>query len=190
LASKKSSPVMHVALLRGINVGKAKRIAMADLRELCTTLGYGNVQTLLNSGNVVFSAPRADAKAAAKIEKAIESEHGFTSRVVVVTESELDVIVRENPFEEAESNPSRFLVTVLYDGADRARVAALAKQDWGAERLGLGKHAVYAWCPGGILDSRMMVALGKILGDAGTSRNWATVTKLHAMMGGNSASDA
>ena len=173
---------MHVALLRGINVGKAKRIAMADLRELCTALGYGNVQTLLNSGNVVFSAPRADAKAAAKIEKAIEKQHGFTSRVVVVTADELDAIVEGNPFEEAESSPSRFLVTVLYDHADRARLAALAKQDWGSERLALGKHAVYSWCADGILESPSLVALNKVLGDAGTNRNWATIRKIQAMM--------
>ena len=182
MATKKSAPVMHVALLRGINVGKAKRIAMADLRELCTTLGYGSVQTLLNSGNVVFSAPRADAKAAAKIEKAIEAQHGFTSRVVVVTADQLDAIVEENPFEEAESNPSRFLVTVLYEHADRARLAALAKQDWGSERLALGKYAVYSWCADGILESPSLIALNKMLGDAGTNRNWATIKKIQAMM--------
>lgn len=190
MASTKSAPVMHAALLRGINVGKARRIAMADLRELCTTLGYRDVKTLLNSGNVIFSAPRADAKAAAKIEKAIESAHGFATRVVVVTAGELDAIVDENPFEEAETNPSRFLVTVLYDHADRARIAALAKQDWGAERLWLGKHAAYSWLPAGILDSRSLVALNKIVGDAGTNRNWATIKKLQAMMSGGSGPGA
>jgi uncharacterized protein (DUF1697 family) len=173
---------MHAALLRGINIGKAKRIAMADLRDLCTTLGYDNVKTLLNSGNVIFSAPRADAKAAAKIEKAIAASHGFTSRVVVVTADRLDAIIEENPIEESESNPSRFLVTVLYDHADRARLGALAKQDWKSERLALGKHAVYSWCPDGILESQSLLALNKVLGDAGTSRNWATMKKLQAMM--------
>ena len=67
---------MHVALLRGINVGKAKRVGMAELRALCESLGYGHVQTLLNSGNIVFSAPRADPKAAARIEKEIASQLG------------------------------------------------------------------------------------------------------------------
>src|SRR6478736_4542725 len=57
--ARKSASVKHVALLRGINVGKAKRIAMADLRKLCEGLGYEDVSTLLNSGNIVFSAPRA-----------------------------------------------------------------------------------------------------------------------------------
>ena len=140
------------------------------------------MKTLLNSGNVVFSAPRPDAKAAAKIEKAIAASHGFTARVVVVSADRLNAIIEENPFDEAESNPSRFLVTVLYDHADRTRLAALAKRKWGAERLALGTHAVYNWCADGILTSPSLLALNKILGDAGTSRNWATMKKLQAMM--------
>ena len=181
MAARKSKPVMHVALLRGINVGKAKRVAMADLRALCEGLGYGTVKTLLNSGNVIFSAPRADAKAAAKIQKEIASKIGVTCRVLVVTADQLAEIVRENPFEEGETNPSRVLVTLLADAEARARVGALAKQDWGSEKLGVGTHAAYLWCPNGILESRVVFAIAKQLGDAATSRNWATITKLHAL---------
>ena len=93
MVARKSKPVMHVALLRGINVGKAKRIAMSDLRALCESLGYGNVKTLLNSGNVVFSAPRADAKAAAKIQKEIAAKTGISCRVMTLTADELDVVI-------------------------------------------------------------------------------------------------
>src|SRR5450432_3433502 len=93
VAPRKSKPVMHVALLRGINVGKAKRVSMADLCALCKELGYGDVKTLLNSGNVVFSAPRADAKAAARIQKEIASQIGVSCRVVVITAAELEEII-------------------------------------------------------------------------------------------------
>ena len=172
---------MHVALLRGINVGKAKRVGMADLRALCESLGYGDVKTLLNSGNVIFSAPRADGKAATKIQKAIASQFGISCRVFVLTAAELDQVVAENPFEEGETNPSRFLVTVLSSAVERARIDTLIEQDWGAERLGVGARAAYLWCPNGILESRAALALGKLLGDAATSRNWATMTKLHAL---------
>lgn len=181
MAPRKSKAVFHVALLRGINVGKAKRVAMADLRALCEGLGYGDVKTLLNSGNVVFSAPRADAKAAAKIQKEIASQIGVSCRVLVVTADQLEEIVAENPFAEGEANPSRFLVTVLADAATRARAKELAKQDWGSERLGVGTHAAYLWCPNGILESRIVLAIAKQLGDFATSRNWATITKLHAL---------
>lgn len=172
---------MHVALLRGINVGKAKRVAMAELRALCEGLGYRDVQTLLNSGNVVFSAPHADPRAAARIQKAIASQLGVSCRVIVLTAAELDRVVAENPFAEGESNPSRFLVTVLANAADRARVAALANDEWGTERLSVGTRAAYLWLPDGILESRAALALGKLLGDAVTSRNWATIRKLHAL---------
>ena len=178
MATRKSKPVFHVALLRGINVGKAKRVAMGDLRALCEGLGYGDVKTLLNSGNVIFSAPRADAKAAAKIQKEIATQLGVSCRVLVVTADQLAEIVSENPFAEGESNPSRFLVTVLADATAHSRATELAKQDWGSERLGVGTHAAYLWCPDGILESRIVLAIAKQLGDAATSRNWATITKL------------
>lgn len=182
MAQGKPTRVMHVALLRGINVGKAKRVDMADLRELCESLGYGDVKTLLNSGNVVLSAPRADAKAAAKIQKGIAEKMGVSCRVIVLTGEELDRVIEENPFAECETDPSRFLVTALADEATSTRAKALAAQDWGSERLGVGTHAVYLWCPDGILESRIVKATGKHLGDSATSRNWSTIKKLQALM--------
>jgi uncharacterized protein (DUF1697 family) len=178
---RKITPVMHVALLRGINVGKAKRVTMSELRTLCESLGYGDVQTLLNSGNIVFSAARTDPHAAARIQKEIASQLGVDSRVLVITGSELDAIVAENPLPECDVNPSRFLVTVLAGDADRARIEPLAAQRWGAERLSLGSRAVYLWCANGINESKVMLALGKAVGSAGTSRNWATIRKLQAL---------
>jgi len=188
--ARKSAPVMHVALLRGINVGKAKRVPMADLRTLCEELGYGDVSTLLNSGNLIFSAPHADSRAAARIQKEIASQIGVSCRVIVLTGTELDQVVAENPFAEGETDPSRFLIAVLANAADRARVAALAKQDWGAERLGVGSHAAYLWCANGILESRALLAVGKLLGDAMTTRNWATIRKLHALTRGSASARA
>ncbi|MBK6898439.1 MAG: DUF1697 domain-containing protein [bacterium] len=86
------------ALLRGINVGRAKRIAMADLRRLFADLGYADVRTLLNSGNVVFAAKSPDAAGHARaIRAAIEREFGFTAPVIVVTAADLAAILLENP---------------------------------------------------------------------------------------------
>ena len=179
---RKTVSVMHVALLRGVNVGKANRIAMSDLRELCEDIGYAEARTLLNSGNLIFSAPREDARAAAKIEKEIAARLGVTSRVLVVTGHELDVIIEENPLAECDLDPSRFLVMVFSTDANRAGLEELALQDWGAERLGLGSRAIYLWCANGILESPASVAVGKVLRDGGTSRNWATMKKLQALV--------
>ena len=174
----------QVALLRGINVGKAKRVSMAELRALVEGLGYADVSTLLNSGNIVFTARGAAARtSAARIEKAIAREVGFTSRVTVLTAAELAAAVAENPLAEACTDPSRLLVAVLADPADRKKLEPLTKQDWTPEVLALGSRVAYIWCPEGILVSRLLEAVGRPLGDAVTTRNWATLIKLHALAG-------
>jgi uncharacterized protein (DUF1697 family) len=176
--------VKHVALLRGINVGKAKRVAMADLRALVEGLGYTDVRTLLNSGNVVFTAPGADAKAAARIEAALVKETGVSARVLVLTGGELSAIVDQNLLGEATAEPSRLLVTVLADGADRKKLAAVEKEEWAPEKVAVGTRAVYSWHPAGLSGGTLADALAKALGDAATGRNWSTIMKLHALAGG------
>ncbi len=178
-------PTTHVALIRGINVGRAKRVAMADLRELVEGLGYSDVRTLLNSGNVVFTSARAGAgDAAARIENGLFATLGVPARVTVLGAADLAAAVRENPLIEVADNPSRLLVAVLSDSADRAKLKALIKQDWAPEVLALGAQVAYLWCPEGILASRVAEAVGRALGDAVTTRNWATILKLHALAKG------
>jgi uncharacterized protein (DUF1697 family) len=172
-----------VALLRGINVGKAKRIAMADLRALVADLGYGDVSTLLNSGNVVFTAPGADPEETARrIEEALRERTGVSSRVVVLTGREIADAVEGNPWREEVLDPSRLLVTVLYDPADRRKLEPLVDQDWGTGRLALAGRVAYVWCPDGVLQSKLPDATARVLRDAATSRNWATMLKLHALV--------
>jgi uncharacterized protein (DUF1697 family) len=171
----------QVALLRGINVGRAKRVEMADLRALVESLGYTDVRTLLNSGNVVFTAPRAaPGKAAARIEEALAGQLGISARVTVFTAAELAAAVRDNPLLEVAGDPSRHFVAFLADPADR-RLEPLAGQEWAPEVLALGPRVAYIWCPEGLLASRLSEAVGRALGDAVTTRNWATVTKLHTL---------
>ena len=172
----------HVALLRGINVGKAKRVAMSDLRALVEKLGYRDVKTLLNSGNVVFTAAGKSGKDhAPRIEKAIEATLGLTSRVTVLTAAELAEAIAENPLLKVATDPSRLLLVVLTNPADRGQLKPLLKQDWGKEALGLGARVAYCWCPPGILKSQLPEAVGRLLGDAATARNWATMQKLLAL---------
>jgi len=172
----------QIALIRGINVGRAKRVAMADLRALIEDLGYSNVRTLLNSGNVVFTVPRpAAGDAAAGLEKAIAKRLGVSARVTVLTAAELAAVVTENPLLKVADNPSRLLVAVLRNPAGQRKLEPLMKQDWAPEALAIGRRVAYLWCPGGILDSRLAEAVNRVLGDAVTARNWATVLKLYAL---------
>jgi uncharacterized protein (DUF1697 family) len=174
----------QVALLRGINVGRAKRVAMADLRALVAELGYGDVRTLLNSGNVVYSAPGVPpGEAAERIEEAIRSRLGITSRVIVLTGADIAAAIAGNPLGDVADNPPRLFVAILRDPADRARLEPLAERDWGREVLALGERVAYLWCPDGSMGSQLPEAVARVLGDAVTTRNWATLTKLHALTG-------
>ncbi|XLZ69680.1 DUF1697 domain-containing protein [Massilia sp. SR12] len=172
-----------VALMRGINVGRAKRIAMADLRKVLADMGYSDVRTLLNSGNAVFDCSPADvADSAARIEDALVLKLGVPAKVTVLEAAQLAEIVAQNSLQGVASDHSRLLVAVLNKPEeDRCKLEPLAHQSWQPEAFALGRHAAYIWCPDGVLASRAAAAMGKALGDAVTSRNWSTISKLHAL---------
>jgi uncharacterized protein (DUF1697 family) len=177
----------RVALIRGINVGTAKRVGMAELRALVEGLGYGDVSTLLNSGNVIFSCPRSvRGDPGDRIERAMTATLGLSAKVIVMTGADVAVAVEGNPFGEIANNPSRLMVAVLREPAARSRLAAVTKQNWLPERIALGARVAYLWSPEGVQDSKLTKAVAKALGDAVTTRNFATMTKLVALMGGGS----
>jgi len=173
----------RVAFLRGINVGTAKRVSMADLRRLFEDLGYEDVRTLLNSGNVVFTIPKgASRDHAARLQKAIADRLGIQSRVVVLTRREIADAVAANPLTSVADNPSRLLVLAFADPSDRAKLNPLLKERWSPEALALGKRVAYLWCARGIGVSRLWMLVNRAIGDAGTARNIATMTRLLALL--------
>ena len=183
LAVMKKPPVAHVGLLRGINVGKAKRVAMADLRALVESLGYTEVQTLLNSGNLVFHAPAGSAEEAAKrIEAALPEAFGFEAKLTVLDAAQWKALLADNPLLERMSDPARLLVAVWRNTAARAAFDKLAQADWAPDAVARGRHAGYLWCHDGILASRAAIALDKALRDEVTTRNWATALKIGTML--------
>lgn len=173
----------RAALLRGINVGTAKRIAMADLREIFVDLGYHDVRTLLNSGNVAFSgaSARADAEAR-RIEEAIARQLCVTTRVTILSAKEVAAAVDGNPLGHVADNPSRLLLWVLEDDKMAARLQPLFTGRWEPDALALGGRVAYFWCANGISKSQLLEAAGRVLRDAGTARNFATMSKLKALM--------
>ena len=172
-----------VALLRGINVGKAKRVAMGDLRELLASLGYEDVRTLLNSGNAVFRAPARSPSAHAKrIRSTMAATLGVDAPVIVVPAAEFSSIAAANPLRAIASDPSRLLVAFVDDTYALASLRDLATASWAPEALAVGRHAAYLWCPGGILASRVAEAVAGRLGERVTTRNDATVGKLDALL--------
>lgn len=174
-----------VALFRGINVGKAKRVAMADLRALLGKLGYTDAKTLLNSGNAVFGADEGDAaEHAARIRAAVAKKLGVDAHVIVKSERDLAAIVKGNTIDEAASEPSRFLVAVWDDPKSASGLKSFAGTDWSPEKVHVNKHAAYLWCANGILESKAVEGLFKATKGAGTTRNWATLNKILALMRG------
>jgi len=173
----------RVALLRGVNVGTAKRIAMADLRKIFEDLGYEDVRTLLNSGNVVFTVrndmPRDHA---ARVQKAIADRLGVRSRIVMLTRQEIADAIAANPLKSVADNPSRLLVLAFADSNGVAQLKPLLTQRWTPEALELGKRVAYLWCARGIGVSRLWTMVNRAIGDTGTARNMATMTRLLATL--------
>ena len=172
----------RVALLRGINVGTAKRVAMADLKKLVEGLGCTDVKTLLNSGNVVYTESKSGAGSAERLEKAIATKLKVTCRVMVLTGAEVAAIIDENPLLKVADNPSKLHAFVLSSKADAKRFDALLKQRWAPEALAMGPRVAYMWCPAGQIESPLAKAVARELKDSITARNWATMLKLHALV--------
>ena len=176
----------YVALLRGINLGGHKMVAMAELRAVLTTMGFTDVATLLQSGNAVFTAKKtAPAKLEGLIEQEIETRFKMQVDIHVRDAGELAAVMTSNPFrKEAESAPSQFLVTFYREPVDQALVKSLQAAISGPEKVRcVGRH-LYMTFPDGIGNSKASLLIDKTLRAKGTARNWNTVTKIAALMEG------
>jgi uncharacterized protein (DUF1697 family) len=171
-----------VALLRGVNVGNARRVPMVELRDLLSGMGYAGVATLLNSGNAVFRAARgAPSRHAADIAAAISADMGVDVPVIVKSASEFAAIIEENPLAAVGADNSRLLVAYTQDPGALKHLASIGSLVQPPEQFVVGRNAAYLYCAQGILASKAgEVLLGKA-GKAATTRNWATTLKLGAL---------
>ena len=175
-----------VALLRGVNVGTGKRVPMADLRTALAALGYRDVVTLLNSGNAVFTASARLARGSEHaIHDALVERLGVDVPVIVKRAADLAAIVEENPFPVTGPEASRLLVGFASERAALAALRDLGSLVRAREGFHVGRHALYAWCPDGSMRSLVAKELLGRRGRAITTRNWATVGKLHALVCGS-----
>jgi uncharacterized protein (DUF1697 family) len=172
----------QIALLRGINVGGIK-VGMADLRALFLDLGFENVRTLLNTGNVVFLSK---SKTEVNLEKLFETE--FAKRAARPTEffvrtaEEWKSIISRNPMtNEARRDPGHLLVVLLKRAPSNQEVDALRAAIVGPEVVQADGKQAYIYYPAGVGQSKLTAKLiEKKLGAPGTGRNWNTVLKLGA----------
>ena len=175
----------HVVLLRGVNLGSRNRVAMPKLREALEDAGFDDVQTYLQSGNVVLSSGLTPTKVAAKCRREIAESFGLDLEVLVRSKAELAAIVKLDPLGNVAKDPKRYQVTFLAAKPKREVVERLEALAAGKERLAAHGRELYAWHPNGVGRSKLAAALStRSLGVAGTARNWTTVTKLLELAGG------
>ena len=169
---------VYVAMLRGINLGAKRRLAMADLRELLEGLGYDDVRTHLQSGNVVLRTSGSAVALKRKIEAALATHCGFDVEVVVRTKAQLDKVIAQNPFKDEASDNARYLVVFLEKAPPAAWRRSIDAGDYEPDEVAVHGKEIYLWLPKGVHDSKLArEATGKGVGVA-TARNWNVVTKL------------
>lgn len=169
-----------IALLRGINVGGNKRVPMAELRALMERLGFADVTTYVQSGNVVFSGPRRAARTIAReIEAGIVEQFGFEVAITIRTRDELAAIVAANPLRAVADVPKLHHVLFLSGRPDAQAIADAEAGDHAPEAFALIGRELYVWTPEGVTDSPLFKLLNeRRLGVRATARNWRTVEKL------------
>jgi uncharacterized protein (DUF1697 family) len=172
----------YIAFLRGVNLGPTNKIAMPALRAMAEDLGYTDVATYINSGNLIVSTPKKAATVEREISKAIKDTFGRPIDVTVRTPAQLKEVLAENPY--PDGNPSQVTVAFLTkapakDAKDR--VAAVAKN---YEPFAFAGQEVYVNYSQGIGKSKLAEKFSDIIGVSSTVRNIQTVERVLALCGG------
>ncbi len=171
-----------IALLRGINIGGNRKLPMKELAVLLTELGLRDVQTYIQSGNVVFRGNTKDRAAlAAKISSAIEAKHGFAPQVLLLDAAELRKAMANNPYPEAEGTPVSLSLLFLAETPSHPDLKALEALRISSERFKLVGKVFYLHAPDGFGRSKLAANAERLLGVPATGRNWNTVCKLAEM---------
>ena len=171
----------RVALLRGINVGRNKRIAMADLRAMLESLGYQDIRTHLQSGNAIFVAGKGkDAALEQEISAAIKTTFGMEVAVLVRTAAELASVVDSNPFITRGADTSELHATFVAAAPPVAKIAAVDRDACAPDEFAVGDRVIYLRLRNGVMGSRLP-DFDKVLGLRTTTRNWNTTTRLREM---------
>jgi len=174
---------VHVALLRGINVGGRNKLPMSSLAEIFNDVGCSRVQSYIQSGNVVFEAtPALASRVPAVIAQAVLERFEFEVPVIVRTAEELKGIVQANPFLQAGADERTLHVAYLADLPDVARVRALDRDRSPPDEFEVRGREVFLRCPNGLARTKLTNAyFDSRLGTTSTVRNWRTTLRLLAL---------
>jgi uncharacterized protein (DUF1697 family) len=177
--------MQHVLLLRGVNLGPRNRISMPELRGALERMGFEQVRTYLQSGNVVLHRDAPPEQVAAEARGQIAETFGLELEVIARTREQLAQVVQRNPLGDVAVDPKRYQVSFLAGELDDRQVRELAGLAAAEERFVAIGRELYAWHPRGVARSRLWSRLASPrLGVPATARNWTTVTQLLAMCEG------
>jgi uncharacterized protein (DUF1697 family) len=172
----------QIALLRGVNLARNRRLEMAKLRVVLEDLGYEDARTFLQSGNAVLTTGKAPKRVKSELEQRIAADLGLETEVFIRTRDELAAVVERDPLGDVVDNPSRYQVSFLAAKAATRVIRELESADLAPERVVVSGLEIYAWHPGGLQRSPLAKLLTeRKLGVSSTARNWNTVTKLLAL---------
>jgi len=170
-----------ISMLRGVNLARHNRVKMDALRALYESLGLRDVQTYVQSGNVIFRAEARSLPVLPKrIEDAIERSFGFRTDVIARTSSELRDVIARNPFASRRGiDPRKLLVTFLAHDPDPEARDKVLKIKADPEELRINGRELYIYFANGLARPKLSwLAIAKMLKSPGTGRNWNTVTKM------------
>lgn len=173
------SPFRYVVLLRAVNLGPVNKLPMAELRRVCIEAGGGDVQTYIQSGNVVLSSTLDEPSLKATLEAAIAAESGLATDVIIRTAAEMARVVDLLPYPDAD--PTHLHVGFAAAPPSAEAQAAIAAIDLAPEEVTVVGRDIYLYLPNGTGRSKVPGQMGRRLGQPVTVRNWRTVTTLRAM---------
>ena len=176
---------MYIALLRGINVTGQNKIPMAGLRHVCAGLGWADVQSYIQSGNLIFRSETSPEKLEGELEAAIHDEFGLQIPVIVRNAEQWMGYVNNNPFQAlVEEEPKRLLLTLSKKPPELGAIDGLNERADQGERVTRVGDALYIHYPEGVGRSKFTPALlDRLVGSPVTARNWRTALKLGEMAG-------
>jgi uncharacterized protein (DUF1697 family) len=172
---------VHVVLFRGINVGGTGIVRMVDLRALLGELGFEDVATYVQSGNVVLRSSLDPAAVALSIAEAMEPAFGIAPQIMVRDADAWGALVAGNPMPEAAAEPKQLHALALGEAPSADAVARLEQAERGSERFAFGDGVLYLHTPDGIGRSKFAATIERTLAVPATARNWRTVLALQAM---------
>jgi uncharacterized protein (DUF1697 family) len=176
----------YASMLRAVNVSGQRKLKMTELRELCESLGHSDVETYLQSGNILLTTRMAQTKLGPSLSDAIAREFGYSDvDVLVWTAGELASLIQTNPFLARGCDPAKLHVTFLARDPGAVAIESIGTDRYIPDEFAAGKKAVYVYCPNGYGRTKLNNAFfERKLDVPATTRNWQTVSNLYALTRG------